>query len=81
MRYTRKCHGSAKGYRIPMLNGQEMYTLEDSTITIQRNERIMDAYFGKAVDLLGEYEDIGTPEEIKKKLERLDKLERRNKAV
>jgi hypothetical protein len=51
--------------------------LEKAKADIHRQEGIyIQAYFGKAVDKLGEYENLGSPEEIKEKLDRLDKLER-----
>lgn len=77
-RLTIKNPGQASNYRLPLGDGNTMYALEMDKAQVHKQEgRYVNSYFGVAVDKLGEYENLGSPEEIKEKLDRLDKLERR----
>lgn len=76
-RFTRRCVPGK--YRMPLLTGKEMFLVEaagEQTARKQRNSSVPDAYFGQAVDKLGQYEEIGEPEEIMDKLQKLEELER-----
>lgn len=78
MRLTIKNPGYATNYRLPLREDKTMYLLEAEKAEVYKQEgRYVNSYFGVAVDKLGEYENLGSPEEIKEKLDRLDKLERR----
>ena len=78
MRFTIKNPGQVGNYRIPEREKETMYMLEVEIAGVHRQEgNYIPAYFGKAVDKLGRYEDIGSVEEIKDKLTRLEVLERR----
>lgn len=71
-RFTRRCCTTDK-YRVPLLDGQEVYFVEAShdAFRLERNTSIPDAYFGDAINRLGEYEDLGySPEELKKLIEK-----------
>lgn len=75
MRYTIECVPGR--YRLP-LAGQEVYAVEvEKALELQENKTVMNAYFGPAVDKLGQYEDIGSIEEVKAKLAKLAELERK----
>lgn len=55
-----------------------MYMLEVEKADVHKQEsRFIPAYFGRAVDKLGQYEDIGSIEEVKAKLAKLAELERK----
>ena len=78
MRLTIKNPGYATNYRLPLREDKTMYLLEAEKAEVYKQEgKFVPAYFGTAVDKLGRYEDIGTVEEIKDKLTRLEVLERR----
>ena len=78
MRLTIKNPGYATNYRLPLREDKTMYLLEAEKAEVYKQEgRYVNSYFGVAVDKLGEYENLGSPEEIKEKFDRLDKLERR----
>ncbi len=65
-------------YRIPLVENSTMYMLEVEKADVHKQEsRFIPAYFGRAVDKLGQYEELGAVEEIRDKLARLDKLEGR----
>lgn len=77
-RLTIKNPGQAGNFRLPMQEEGVMYVLEVEKAEVHKQEgKFMPAYFGTAVDMLGRYEDMGTVEEIKEKLTRLEVLERR----
>ena len=77
-RLTIKNPGQASNYRLPLGERNTMYAMEMEKAQVNKQEGIyIQAYFGVAVDKLGEYENLGSQEEIKEKLDRLDKLERR----
>lgn len=75
-RLTRRCVPGV--YRMPMITEQEAFVIEvdsDDTTTMreQRNRSIHNAYFGDAINMLGEYEDLGyTPQELRELLKKFD---------
>lgn len=77
-RFTRRCVPGK--YRLPLITEKELYVLEaetgdTDTIRKQCNTSVPDAYFGDAINKLGEFEEIGlTPAEICERLEELEKL-------
>lgn len=77
-RFTRRC--IHENYRLPLLTGKEVFLLETDAgnkdiIRKQHNRSVPDAYFGDAINKLGEFEEIGlTPAEICERLEELEKL-------
>ena len=75
MRLTIKNPGQSSNYRMPEVEKDILYVLECDDMRKQEG-RYISAYYGKAIDKLGKYEDIGSIEEIKDKLSRLEKLER-----
>ena len=76
MRLTIKNPGQSSNYRMPEVENI-LYVLECDDMRKQEG-RYISAYYGKAIDKLGKYEDIGSIEEIKDKLSRLEKLERKS---
>lgn len=79
-RMTIKNPGQASNYRMPEVEKDILYVLECDDMRKQEG-RYISAYYGKAIDKLGKYEDIGSVEEIKDKLSRLEKLERKSRDV
>ena len=78
MRLTIKNPGYATNYRLPLKEEETMYLIEAERAEVHKQEgKFVTAYFGTAINMLGRYEDMGTVEEIKDKLTRLEELERR----
>lgn len=73
MRLTIKNPGQANNYRLPLIAENIMYVLEAEKADVHKQEdRFTKAYFGRAVDKLGKYEDMGSVEEIRDKLAKLE---------